>query len=121
MIDQLINKLRFAKAVETQSKEERLRIEAEIVKLFASPVSGEGSHNDEEFVIKWEMTRSVDTDALQHGYDGLNANAQKAFRWKADVDLNQLRALQELDEVAYTQAAQYITSKPAKPSIKLKD
>jgi hypothetical protein len=121
MIDQLITNLRTAKAVETAAKNERLRIEAEMVKLFAAPVSGEGSHNDEEFVIKWEMTRSVDTDALQNGYDGLNANAQKAFRWKADVDLKQLRALQELDEVAYTQAAQYITNKPAKPSLKLKD
>jgi len=54
-------------------------------------------------------------------FEMLGANVQKAFRWKPDIDLRQLRALQELDAPAYAEAAKYFTSKPAKPSVTLKD
>ena len=54
-------------------------------------------------------------------FEMLGANVQKAFRWKPEIDLRQLRALQELDAPAYAEAAKYFTSKPAKPSVTLKD
>ncbi len=120
-IEQLIAELRSIKAFEAKAKAERLVIEAKIETLYAKPAGGEGTHNDEEFKIVWKLTRTVDTAAVQNCWDSLNANAQKAFRWKAEVDLSQLRALADLDPTAYAQAAQYITAKPAKPSIELKD
>jgi len=121
MITELTAALRKAKLAEATAKAERLRLEDQIEKLFTKPDGGEGTFSDEEVKITWKINRTVDTPAVQAGWDSLSANAQKAFRWKADVDLTQLRALKDLDSAAYAQAAEYITSKPAKPSIELKD
>ena len=120
-ITELTAALKVAKAVEDAAKQDRLAIEAKMVALFAKPASGEGTHNDEEFSITWKLNRTVDTDKLSAAFDQLSVNAQRAFRWKAEVELKNLRALSELDPVAYSAAAQFITSKPAKPSITLKD
>jgi hypothetical protein len=120
-ISELAAQLRMAKQAETEAKAERLRIECLITEQFAKPESNEGTHNDEEFTITWKLNRTVNTDQLATDYDDLPANAQKAFRWKAEVNLAYLRSLSEIDPAAYNKAAVFITSKPAKPSIELKD
>ena len=118
---QMIAALRAAKDNETLAKNERLRLEGLIEAQFTKPANGEGTHNDEEFKITWKINRTVDTAKVQVSWDSMNTNAQKAFRWKAEVDLTQLRALADLDPGAYAQATAHITSKPAKPTIELKD
>jgi hypothetical protein len=120
-ISELAAQLRMAKQAENEAKAERLRIEGLIEEQFAKPESGEGIHKDEEFSITWKLNRTVDTDRLAADYDDLPNNAQKAFRWKAEVNLAYLRSLSEIDPSAYNKAAVFITSKPAKPSIELKD
>lgn len=120
-ISELAAQLRQAKASEDQAKQERLRIEGLIEAQFAKPESGEGTHKDEEFTITWKLNRSVNTDQLASDYEDLPTNAQKAFRWKAEVNVAYLRSLAEIDPAAYNKAAVFITSKPAKPSIELKD
>lgn len=120
-ITELTAALKAAKAAEDNAKALRLEIEGKIVALYAKPATGEGTHNDEEFSITWKLNRTVDTEKLSAGYESLPVNAQRAFRWKAEVELKNLRALAELDPVSYSAAAEYITSKPAKPSIELKD
>jgi hypothetical protein len=117
----LLDGLKTAKAAELTAKTERLRLEELIEKQFIKPADGEGTHNDEGFKIVWKLNRTVDTQAVQNAWEHLGPNSQKAFRWKAEVDLAQLRALQSLDPEAYKQVAEYITTKPAKPSIELKD
>ena len=120
-ITNLVAQLRQAKQAETDAKAERLRLEELIEKQFTKPDGGEGTHTDEEVKITWKINRTVDTAKVQVSWDSMNTNAQKAFRWKAEVDLTQLRALADLDPGAYAQAAAHITSKPAKPTIELKD
>jgi hypothetical protein len=120
-ITELTAALKAAKVAEEKAKADRLDIEAKMVALFAKPATGEGTHNDEDFSITWKLNRTVDTDKLSAAYESLPANAQRAFRWKAEVELKNLRALSELDPVSYSAAAEFITSKPAKPSIELKD
>jgi hypothetical protein len=121
LITDLMAQLRQAKQAETDAKNERLRIEGLITEQFAKPESNEGTHNDEDFSITWKLNRSVDTDRLAADYDDLPDNAQRAFRWKAEVNLAYLRQLSEIDPASYNKAAVFITSKPAKPSIELKD
>ena len=121
IISELATALRAAKAAEEKAKAHRLEIEDKMLALFSKPVSGEGTHNDEDFSIVWKLNRTVDSDKLSAAYETLPANAQRAFRWKAEVELKSLRALSELDPVSYSAAAEFITSKPAKPSITLKD
>jgi hypothetical protein len=120
-ITELTAALKAAKAAEDNAKALRLEIEGKIVALYAKPATGEGTHNDEEFSITWKLNRTVDSEKLSAGYESLPVNAQRAFRWKAEVELKNLRALAELDPMSYSAAAEYITSKPAKPSIDLKD
>jgi len=120
-ITELTAALKVAKAAEDNAKALRLEIEGKIVALYAKPATGEGTHNDEEFSITWKLNRTVDSEKLSAGYDSLPVNAQRAFRWKAEVELKNLRALAELDPVSYSAVAEFITSKPAKPSIDLKD
>jgi hypothetical protein len=120
-ISELAAQLRKAKQAEADAKAERLRIEGLITEQFAKPESNEGTHNDEEFTITWKLNRTVNTDHLAADYDDLPTNAKNAFRWKADVNLAYLRSLSEIDPAAYNKAAVFITSKPAKPSIELKD
>jgi hypothetical protein len=120
-ISDLAAQLRKAKQAENEAKAERLRIEGLITEQFAKPESNEGTHNDEEFTITWKLNRTVNTDQLATDYDDLPTNAKNAFRWKAEVNLAYLRSLSEIDPAAYNKAAVFITSKPAKPSIELKD
>ena len=120
-ISELTTQLRKAKQAENEAKAERLRIEGLITEQFAKPESNEGTHNDEDFTITWKLNRTVDTDRLAADYDDLPTNAKNAFRWKAEVNLAYLRALSEIEPAAYHKAAVFITSKPAKPSIELKD
>ena len=120
-ISELATLLRKAKQTENEAKAERLRIEGLIEEQFAKPESGEGIHKDEEFSITGKLNRTVDTDRLSADYDDLPTNAKNAFRWKAEVNLAYLRSLSEIDPSAYNKAAVFITSKPAKPSIELKD
>jgi len=120
-ISELATLLRKAKQAENEAKAERLRIEGLIEEQFAKPHTGEGIHRDEEFTITWKLNRTVDTDQLAADFDDLPTNAQKAFRWKAEVNLAYLRSLSEIDPAAYHKAAVFVTSKPAKPSIELKD
>ena len=121
MITKLVAELKAAKMAEETAKKNRLDVENKILALYVTPTGGEGTHNDEEFSIAWKLTRTVDAEALSAVFEMLGANVQKAFRWKPEVDVRQLRALQELDAPAYAEAAKYFTSKPAKPSVTLKD
>ena len=121
MISKLITELRAAKLAEETAKKTRLDVENKILALYATPDGGEGTHNDEEFSIAWKLTRTVDQEKLSADFELLGANVQKAFRWKPEVDLRQLRNLQLLDVPAYAEAAKYFTSKPAKPSVTLKE
>ena len=120
-ISELAAQLRKAKQAENDAKAERLRIEGLIEAQFAKPERNEGTHNDEEFTITWKLNRTVNTDQLAADYEDLPTNAKNAFRWKAEVNLAFLRALADIDPAAYNKVAVFITSKPAKPSIELKD
>jgi hypothetical protein len=120
-ISDLVVQLRQAKEAEVQARNERLRIEDLIESQFAKPENNEGTHKDEDFSITWKLNRTVNTDQLTTHYENLSANAQKAFRWKAEVNVAYLRSLSEIDPAAYNSIAVFITSKPAKPSIELKD
>ena len=120
-ISELAAQLRMAKQAENEAKVERLRIEGLIIDQFAKPESNEGSHSEDEFTITWKLNRMVNTDQLAADYEDLPTNAKNAFRWKAEVNLAFLRSLSEIDPAAYNKAAVFITSKPAKPSIELKD
>jgi hypothetical protein len=117
----LEERLRKAKATEEAARKERVAIEELIVGRFAPPAGAEGTAKEGGLTVTWKVTRKVDTDALQAAWSSIGANAQKAIKWKADVDLRSLRALQDMDVDGYGQIANFITTTPAKPAVTLKE
>lgn len=117
----LVQELRNAKANEARAIESRRAIEEMIIGRFQPPEGGEGTVKDAELSITYKVTRTVDTEALQTSWTDLGPNAQKAFKWKADIDLKQYRAIKDLDEPAFAQLNRFITTKPSKPALTLKD
>jgi hypothetical protein len=54
-------------------------------------------------------------------WEALGPNAHKAIKWSADLDLKNFRALKELVPQTYNELAVFVTTKPAKPAISLKE
>jgi len=106
------------KAEEDAAKARRLEIEAQIVGVM--PAKDEGVTKVEQdglrVSVTYKLTRSVDTDAVRGAWGSLQPAVQSAFRWKADIDT---KALRELDAQEAQQIAPFITTKPAKPSVKV--
>lgn len=117
----LEQRLREAKTKEATARNERIAIEELIVNRFAPPENGEGTTKEGGLSVAWKVNRSVDAEGLQGAWNDLSANAQKAIKWDAKVDLKQLRALQEFDAPSYATLSAFITAKPAKPAVTLKD
>lgn len=107
-----------AKADEDAAKTRRYEIEKEIIA--AVPVKDEGTSKTDlgalRVSITTKLTRSVDTEALQTAWASLQPTVQKAFNWKADLSIS---ALKRLDEQEAAQALRYVTTKPAKPAVKV--
>jgi hypothetical protein len=110
-----------AKQQELQATEERRAIEDAMLVLL--PAKAEGTVTDKEagISVSFKVTRKVDTEALQRQWVNLTENAQAAFKWKAEVDTRQLKALHDFDEAAYAFITQFITTSPAKPAFSIKD
>lgn len=71
---------------------------------------------DVRLTIKHSMTRSVDK-AIAEAWADLPELVQKSFRWKPEIELKNLRAMEFANPELYAVAAKYITSKPALPSV----
>ena len=111
-----------AKLAEDAAKRQRIEVEEAILTHFPQRTL-EDTQTDKDFgiTVSYKVTRTVDTDALKDAWDTLNTNQQKAFKWKADLDLKTFRAIQDLEPVLFEKVLQFVTTKPAKPSVTLKD
>jgi hypothetical protein len=109
-----------AKADEEAARERRVEIESQIVAALPS-AEHEGSARADaggyRVSVEYRVTRKVDSDALSAAWSELTPNQRDAFRWKADVNLRQLRAMQQLAPKEFAVIAKLIETKPAKPSV----
>lgn len=112
-----------AKANETKATEHRRFIEDQIVALFPSDkIEGSITDKDMGITVAYKVTRKVaDSDTLGGEWMQLSKNAQSAFRWKAEVDTKQFKALQDLDPEGFAQVTKYVTTAPAKPAVSIKE
>lgn len=111
-----------ARREEESARQARLAIEEQIVRQMAVPDEGtvhaEAGH--------WRVTvtaavrRTVDPAILQSVADQVPAEiGEKLIRWKPDLVLKELRAVQKYSPDVYQVVAQAITAKPAKPTVKV--
>ena len=107
-----------AKRIEDDAIAARREIDAELALLLSDKDLTEGTvsakENGFKISVVYKVDRKVDAAALTKGWDKLSADAQAAFAWKPQVSVSALRKLEGADAAA---AAQYITAKPATPSI----
>lgn len=115
----LVAVLKAAKAAEQQASETRLAIESQILAHF--PHQDEATIKEGDLTICYKLTRTVDTTALQSAWQDLPANAQKAFTWKAALDLKNFRAIADLDKMAFDAIIPFVSSKQAKPTLSFKE
>lgn len=110
-----------AKHDEAQAVERRKSIEEAILTYF-HPMD-EGSYTDKDTGIKveWKLNRAVDSEAVKQHWGELSLNAQKAFKATIGLDLKAYRALETMDTESFAKAAQFVTTKPAKPAISIKE
>lgn len=111
------------KKIEDEARTKRAEVEALICEELRDG-GDEGSttaklDNGIKVTVTRKMNRSVDTGALQAAWTTLPAFAQAAFTWKADISLTLLRTLQNDHPGLYADAARFITTKPAKASVKV--
>ena len=110
-----------AKKAEAQANATRLAIEAVILTHFTPTDEGTVGDKATGVSVAYKVTRSVDTDALRAGWASLSPETQSAFKWSASVDTKTLKAFQLANEDAYKAVARFVTTKPAKPSISIKE
>ena len=118
-IDVLARYWQEAKEAEAHAKERRLNIETQITELVG--VSDEGTTNAEGHLFKvktvGKLTRSLDDSAIQSDWDKLPDEIKKCVKWKPSLDTKNLRSLESMRGDLLPVMAQYMTTKPAKPSV----
>lgn len=81
----------------------------------------EGTVKLDGATVSYKMSRSVDQKILQEYSDKWPDSVKKCIKWKADLDLKAYRGVQEFDHDGFSIISKYVTSKPAKPSLKFND
>ena len=108
-----------AKEAEAHAKERRLQVESQITDLIG--VADEGTTNAEGNLFKvktvGKLTRSLDDKAIQSDWDTLPDEIKKCVKWKSSLDTKNLRSLEAMRDDLIPVMAQYMTTKPAKPSV----
>ena len=81
----------------------------------------EGTVKLDGATVSYKMSRSVDQKILQEYSDKWPDSVKKCIKWNAGLDLKAYRGVQEFDKDGFAIISKYVTSKPAKPSIKFND
>jgi hypothetical protein len=105
---------KLAKQREAEWREERLRIEAEMVKGF--PADHEGTEDIGGIKINFKHTKRVDKDALLAEAEAARIPGDRLgelFRWKPEIDAKAWKSASEFEKTVLGRA---IEIKPAKPS-----
>lgn len=109
------------KTIEDDAKASRLAAEERLIAMIEN--KPEGTVHEEDGGIKvtatFKLTRTVDAGAVQAAWNDLPEMVRDAFSWKPELVLKHARALEAANPKDYAVLAQFITAKPAKPSIKI--
>lgn len=111
-----------AKADEAEANQRRADIELQMVALLPSEAA-EGTVSqavgDYKVAVSYKVTRKVDSDKLQAIWGDLPEAAHKAFRWKAEIDTKNYKALREFAPADYARIVPLLETKPSKPSVSI--
>lgn len=130
-LDQAVFAFYEAKAAENRAREQRLACENTIIELIGVKEEGTISQKTDQYKIS--TTGSLKRDFIQ-GFevpcefrispegplnDGERLVLARIVKYKAELDPTAFKKLASSDPGAYRVAAQWVTAKPQKPSVKL--
>lgn len=121
-IDEAAARLALAKEAEHIATAARIEAENALVALLPTKTEGSVSMKgaDYKVSITYAMNRTVDGPALAAIRDSIAPGLlEQAISYKPSLVLSGLRYLQSNEVEAYAVLAQAITSKPAKPSVRV--
>ncbi len=112
-----------AKAEESAANERRLDIEKHLIPCFQQLPEGTDTLRTERYKASatFKLTRALDGERLQSDWNQLPELAKDAFRWKPDLDMKFFRSLETANPAVFAVIQPYITTKAAKPSIKIEE
>ena len=115
-----------AKAAEQDAIQTRRELDAHIAALLSGKEEGTISQKLEldgiKVTVTRSMRRSVDSDLLLTAYEnGLSEGARKCFKWSADLDTKQYRAIEAAAPEVLQEINRFITTKPSVPSVKVEE
>lgn len=116
-LEELCYSLAEAKDIEDSAKKQRIELEGEIAKIVATKEEGVEKMKAGQFMVSVtsKLTRSLDYEAYRAVEEGIPEGV-RCVDMKPALNLKKLRALEMIDPAL---PAQFITVKPAKPSVKL--
>jgi hypothetical protein len=120
LIDAAACRLYAAKAEEVKARNVRIAAEEALIALVGAKQEGATSLRGSRFKVTTtgSLTRSVDAEALAAIKSEIpDATFAAVFRWKPDVVLRELRAVEASNPNLYSVIAQAITVKPAKTAV----
>lgn len=120
--DEAAAALEAAKIEEARATAKRLEAEQRMLSLIEAKDEGSVTARGHAYrvTVTYGVNRTVDPAALEAVREKLApAIFERAFRFKPDVNLTGLRYLQANEPELYAIAAQAITAKPAKPSVRV--
>lgn len=118
-IKELASQWRDAKHAEQQANATRLEIEQKLIEHIGVTDEGVTTYQGDGFKVKTtgKLTRTLDDAAVSRHWDSLSAEIQACIKWKPTLDLKTFRALETMRDDLAPVLHQYLTVKPAKPSI----
>lgn len=110
-----------AKAAEIAANQRRLEAERDVLHLLGE-IEAEGTHKSTSgnytVTVRSSMNRTIDRDVLVQIAPQIPEQiAKRLFRWKPELELRELRYVQDNEPELYAVIAQAITMKPAKPTV----
>jgi hypothetical protein len=120
-MDIALQALREAKTAEAEANKTRLAAETAVINLMGE-LKPEGTAKAETEYFKVQvatkLNRTISDDTALAA--ALPAPiASRLVRYKAALDLKELRHLQDNEPELYAKAAEFITAKPAKPTVRV--
>lgn len=121
-LEQAAARILRAKAAEMAANAERVSAERDLVAILGDSLPAEGTHHTEsgmyKVTVKTGINRRTDRKALEAISDRVpEAFKQRLIRWKPEVDLRELRFIQNNEPELAAVIAEAITESPAKPSV----
>lgn len=121
-IDALSLALIDAKEEANAARDRVLQIEAEIVSIFGNEAEGTTNFEGSEFTLQTVGVLTRKIEDITRLRDALEPSVfESVVTYKPSLNVSALKKLAHMDPASYRAAARWISEKPAKTSVKIKE